>query len=134
MNDTKYTPVLVSYSLRNSKQPGFCQNSQVPRPLRITRLSEPFVGFPNNVRRRPLVEDSGCSSGRATPHSGSKRLKPAKNKFTPIDFTSFSMQATANSVTFRFRKLHAHQIKKLSNCCGASFAGMIAIVSLIAYG
>ena len=45
MNDTKYTPVLVSYSLRNSKQPGFCQNSQVPRPLRITRLSEPFVGF-----------------------------------------------------------------------------------------
>ena len=50
MNDTKYTPVLVSYSLRNSKQPGFCQNSQVPRPLRITRLSEPFVGFPNNVR------------------------------------------------------------------------------------
>ena len=51
MNDTKYTPVLVSYSLGNSKQPGFCQNSQVPRPLRITRLSEPFVGFPNNVRR-----------------------------------------------------------------------------------
>ena len=55
MNDTKYTPVLVSYSLRNSKQPGFCQNSQVPRPLRITRLSEPFVGFPNNVRRRAHV-------------------------------------------------------------------------------
>ena len=51
MNDTKYTSVLVSYSLGNSKQPGFCQNSQVPRPLRITRLSEPFVGFPNNVRR-----------------------------------------------------------------------------------
>ena len=54
MNDTKYTPVLVSYSLGNSKQPGFCQKSQVPRPFRFTRLSEPFGGFPNNVRRRRL--------------------------------------------------------------------------------
>ena len=52
MNDTKYTSVLVSYSLGNSKQPGFCQKSQVPRPLIFTRLSEPFGGFPNNVRRR----------------------------------------------------------------------------------
>ena len=63
MNDTKYTPVLVSYSLRNSKQPGFCQNSQVPRPLRITRLSEPFVGFPNNVRRRGVADGSEAHDG-----------------------------------------------------------------------
>ena len=71
MNDTKYTPVLVSYSLRNSKQPGFCQNSQVPRPLRITRLSEPFVGFPNNVLRRARQRRSLCARPPApeVPHA-----------------------------------------------------------------
>ena len=45
-----------------------------------------------------------CTEGRL-PSSRSKRLKPAENKFTQIDFTSFSMQVTANSHTFLFRKL-----------------------------
>ena len=38
-------------------------------------------------------------------HSGSKWLKPAKNKFTQSDFTSFSIQIPAYSNSFRFRSL-----------------------------
>ena len=40
-------------------------------------------------------------------HSGSNWLKPAKNKFTQSDFTSFSMQIPAYSNSFRFRVLPA---------------------------
>ena len=38
-------------------------------------------------------------------HSGCKRKKPAENKFNQNDFTSFSMQVSANSHNFRFRFL-----------------------------
>ena len=45
-------------------------------------------------------------SSRPPPsHSGSKWLKPAKNKFTQSDFTSFSIQIPAYSNSFRFRSL-----------------------------
>ena len=49
-------------------------------------------------------------------HSGSKLLKLAENKFTQCDFTSFSMQVSANSHNFRFR-LPAFHIQNLSNRC-----------------
>ena len=50
-------------------------------------------------------------------HSGSKRLKPAENKFTQSDFTSFSLQVSAISHNFRFRSLRPLHIQKLSNHC-----------------
>ena len=50
-------------------------------------------------------------------HSGSKWLKPAENKFTQSDFTSFSKQVTAESHNFLFRSLHLLCIKNLSNWC-----------------
>ena len=37
-------------------------------------------------------------------HTGSKRLKPAENRFTQSDFTSFFLQGSANSYNFRFRQ------------------------------
>ena len=77
MNDTKYTPVLVSYSLGNSKQPGFCQNSQVPRPLRITRLSEPFLGFPNNVQRGKTCQVFPVPKPK---HEPTKKKCPMRNE------------------------------------------------------
>ena len=48
-----------------------------------------------------------CTAGGRLPSSSprSKRLKTAENKFTQINFTSFSMQVTANSNNVRFRKL-----------------------------
>ena len=37
-------------------------------------------------------------------HSGSKRLKSAENRFTQSDYTSFSVQVSANSYNFPFRQ------------------------------
>ena len=54
---------------------------------------------------------------RAPPHSGSKRLKPAENKFTQSGFTNSSMQIPAYSDSFRFRSYLALHIQNMSNCC-----------------
>ena len=45
------------------------------------------------------------------PHSGSKWLKPAKNKFTWCDLTSFWKQFSAYWHNFRFRSFHLLPIK-----------------------
>ena len=50
-------------------------------------------------------------------HSGFKRLKPAKNKLTQYDFTSFSIQVSANSHNFRFRSLGATTYSKFVTSC-----------------
>jgi hypothetical protein len=63
----------------------------------------------------PNVASRTARTGGRLPSSSprSERLKPAENKFTQIDFTSFSMQGVnANSHTLRFRKLYALHIKK----------------------
>ena len=49
-------------------------------------------------------------------HTDSKCQKAVKNKSTQGDFTSFSMQVSANSHNFRFR-LYALHIQNLSNRC-----------------
>ena len=59
-----------------------------------------------------LFDGSGCLWW-----SGSKLLKPAKNKFTWSDLTNFSMQISAFSHGYRFRSFHSLDIKNLSNCC-----------------
>ena len=43
---------------------------------------------------------------KSAQHSGSKWLKPAKNKLTGSDFTSFSMQISVDWRHLRFRSLH----------------------------
>ena len=48
-------------------------------------------------------------------HSGSKWLKPARNKLTWCDFTSCFSQVSANSHNFRFRSYRALLIQNLSN-------------------
>ena len=65
-----------------------------------------------------------CTGGRL-PSPRSKRLKPAKNKFTQIDFTSFSMQVTANSRTFRFRRLQFILEETMSINGSFSFGSML---------
>ena len=49
--------------------------------------------------------------------TASRRLKPAENKFTQSGLTSFSMQVSANSNSFRFRLCQALHIQNLSNRC-----------------
>lgn len=49
-----------------------------------------------------LQRNKGCWSARTADgrtHSGSKRLKPAENKFIPSDLTSFSKEVSENSIT-----------------------------------
>ena len=67
-----------------------------------------------------------CTGARLPSSSPrSKRLKPAENKFTQIDFTSFSMQVTANSHTFRFRKLQFILEETMSIKGSFSFASVL---------
>ena len=54
------------------------------------------------------------TASRLVLQSGSKWLKPAKNKFIQRDFTSFQMKVSANLHDFRFR-LPALDIQNLSN-------------------
>ena len=59
---------------------------------------------------------SNCAS-HTLDHSGSKWPKPAKNKISWCDFTSFYKQVSAYSHDFRFHSLYALRLKKLLDCC-----------------
>ena len=50
-------------------------------------------------------------------HFGSKRLKPAKNKYIQSDFTSFFKQVLAYLHNFCFQSLCALHFQSLSNRC-----------------
>ena len=52
----------------------------------------------------------------STLHFGFKWLKPAKNKLTWSDFTSFSKLSLRDLYPFRFRFLHVLHIQNLLNC------------------
>ena len=69
-------------------------------------------GTRHNVISSATTQRASQPSGR--PHSGSKRLKPAKNKFIQSDFTSFFSWVSKNFHNFRFRSWHALHIQNLS--------------------
>jgi len=58
-------------------------------------------------------------------HSGSKWRKPAENKLTPGDFTSFSIYVSAILHNFRFRFPALH-IQNLSNRCRHEYDSSIS--------
>jgi hypothetical protein len=81
--------------------------------VRKQKFSIPTVStFLLSTQKKGKKEPADCET-----HGGSKKLKPAENKFTQSDFTNYSMQVTANSHNFRFRSLCALHIQNLSNRC-----------------
>ena len=73
-------------------------------------------------------------TGHSPAHSGSKRLKPAENKFTQSGFTSYSVQVSANKNSFRFRSWRVLHIQILSNRCRQKYEPSISRVFELIFG